>query len=246
MTVDFTSALSDTSTPLCCAHSQQLANSFLDFVEKSTDYTAKAYIHYDNPKIFTGVAVDVNPKTGTTQQQQNGAATNSEAHNPSAVLSQLRIAPKVRNVWPSRYVYLNAPTGRFSSRSPAPTAGPYDVQDSMSSSFYERAAAAAAKTQQNDTAPPTAAPRTAHVLIGVSIQHDRGNFGAGVKACVIDTPADYSHPGFNDGRPAGTPCTGPDCRFEGGYDWFGPNTKGDNFVPGPLTLDAVRQHPLQW
>lgn len=217
----------------------QLANDFASYVSSTTDYVANSYIHYDNPNTFFGVAVDLAPKSQPSQQQQQ--QQQAQASDPrqaqrsalelSRLVTKLAQGPKVRKVWPSRYVYRTSPTPSRSSLQ-------------LQSRAESPSTSAQTSTSTKTNIQTAAAPRTAHVATGIDIQHRQGNFGAGLKACIIDDPVDFSHPAFNGGQPAGKTCLGGKCRYEGGYNWFGPNTKGDQYLPGPLTLEGVHSHPI--
>lgn len=130
------------------------------FINQRTPYVATSFIHYNSPDIFLGVAIEVLPKDQSLRDP-----TKAQKH----VMDQLRGGPNVRKVYPSRYVTLLRPVGNemdraVSRRSLAPL---------HSTDFAIRA-----------TLNSTTDALPAHVATGVSIQHLRGNFGAGVRACV--------------------------------------------------------------
>lgn len=151
------------------------------YIAQSTDFNAQAFMHYSKPNVFVGAAIHLEAKEGKPDPFEGKTSLGRGTHIDGKILNHLRRAPNVRQVWPSRYVALTRPVENEyprTRRSASRTAG------AMIDRRIDNDAFPVARQTSNNASNTKFATIPAHVATGVSIQHDRGNFGAGVKACV--------------------------------------------------------------
>lgn len=164
------------------------------------------------PDVFRGATVQVVP---SIKEGQTVDTTTAQA------MRILKQAPGVAKVLRNQYLSLDQPIRRSSSDLAAPNDAldPLDLNKRTDFSAFEHD------------------PSLAHRLMGVDIQHRKGNFGQDITVCIIESIPDYSHPALNGGKPSGQPCLGDGCQVIGGLDW----TNGHEKAPIPPSLVNISQ-----
>ncbi|CAO1625024.1 unnamed protein product [Sympodiomycopsis kandeliae] len=200
-----------------------IVSSLVDHVDANTHFTARPLITYNEPKYFVGAVIHLEHKNSPPPQE----GTQQSSLSSKVTLAKLAKAPDVHKVYQAKYLSLHKPLHATKSRRAVTDAA-----------LHQRRRKSSKATPNTTQVPPSL------ISTGIATQNQKGNLGAGIRLCVIDQPMDYSHPALNGGKPAGTPCVGKGCKVEGGYDWYGPSTKGNDFDPAPLTLDAVHGGPF--
>jgi subtilisin family serine protease len=179
---------------------------------------------YDSPEIHLGASIQLHPASKTTMDWSLSDAGRKN------IMQNLKTSSAVQKV--TRNQYLQPPASVYDQS--------YSVGAGISSLqpvALERAEQPRPRMHPRDLSDgahrSVDASHATHVMMGIDLQHKKGNTGKGVTVCVVDGIIDFSHPVLNGGRPAGVDCIGGDCPLQGGYDFVGPQYDSVHRHPGP-------------
>ncbi|CAO1638194.1 unnamed protein product [Parajaminaea phylloscopi] len=198
-----------------------LTNAFSSHIAKTPGYASQLVHKYDDNRIFWGASF----------------AVDTQGHHPNMVLSHLKGAPNVEQVWPDRSVRL------MKHDYPAKTSGkPAKKEPKKESKKESKSKTNPHVFQVGHRLPNGPFNDTSYVHYGTGLaqQFAQGNLGKGVRVCHMDTGVDYSAPSLNGGLPPGTPCIGHGCQVVGGRDLIGDPFDGVHIKPKPLDYRDIQ------
>lgn len=179
---------------------------------------------YDSPEVHLGAAIQLQPASETTMDWSLSDA------GRLSIMQTLKSLREVQRV--TRNEYLQTPR-RIHDQGYSVGTGETKVRPASLGQLGEPRSRAHARDLGGQTHGSADASQAMHAMMGVDLQHKKGNLGKGVTVCVVDGLVDFSHPTLNGGRPAGVDCIGGDCPVQGGYDFVGPNFDYIHRHPGP-------------